>query len=878
MKKHLYFLIAAILAMLFSFSACSSDDDVNVVSVRLSENEITLNAIGATRQLTPTIIPEDATNKSVSWESSDSGIVSVSENGLVRAEGKGTAGVTVTTNNNNVHATCFVTVDIFAEPTGVTVSPATLSLVGPLMSTATPPAIIAMGTEGRLTATVAPAAADQSITWSSSNPAVAQVAPDGNGTVIAVGVGTAQIRATASNGVSSSPCAVTVTANNSNSPANVSLVVYPPTANLLEVVSGLNSTYYEDIRVQLQAAIQPANAPAGTITWKSSDETRVTVTAAGQVNSVNGAAAGAVDVTATYTWGSDPTYVSDPTKVEVTKTGKCVVNYSPVIRVTGVAVEPASAEIDAGTTRQLIANVAPENATYRAVTWTSSNNAVATVNARGEVSALKVSVPTPVTITATTYDGTKTATAAITVKPVPVTGAAISPGFVEVLTGGREPKTLTVDFTPLVGIYDSISWASLNPTIASITGATNGTTVTVSGGSAEGMATIEVTAIPLGGLAAIKATCTVDVVTTYTNVYITGDYSDGIGGWWGKNGTTARRYRASYDYGPLVGIAVDSTGYVYLAAWDDNGYPTYEDAVRHRSNAANPAVTTTGFTATQLPIPYARNHTFATGMTFYNGDTYITGYGYTTGSDESAIRPLVWKNTDEGVLLPAATGQYALAWHIAYGSDGVQHVVGTNLGGPGGRAAYWKNGVLSSMHPAGMRDSYGIDVATSGTNAYLVGEVFDGTKVQAALWVNGGVTPLVLPIPDGCNGATAMAVAVNGTTVYIVGYSLFDNPGNGEPRSAATQWTVNVAGATPAVTATTLFVNDLSGRYDSEADAVYVYNGKVNVAGFVYDHNNPTANQQWKIVTWRNGLKVIEWGNPQASWSQSNIPTAIFAN
>lgn len=86
----------------------------------------------------------------------------------------------------------------------------------------------------------------------------------------------------------------------------------------------------------------------------------------------------------------------------------------PPVAVTGVSVSPTSASIGAGLTRQLTATIAPANATNQNVSWTSSNNAVATVNASGLVTAVTTGTAT---ITVTTQDGNRTATSAITVTP-----------------------------------------------------------------------------------------------------------------------------------------------------------------------------------------------------------------------------------------------------------------------------------------------------------------------------------------------------------------------------------------------------------------------------------------------------------------------------
>lgn len=84
------------------------------------------------------------------------------------------------------------------------------------------------------------------------------------------------------------------------------------------------------------------------------------------------------------------------------------------VAVTGVNVSPASINLNMGITQQITATVLPSNATNKQVTWTSSNNGVATVNGSGLVTAV---APGNATITAATQEGNFTANAVITVNP-----------------------------------------------------------------------------------------------------------------------------------------------------------------------------------------------------------------------------------------------------------------------------------------------------------------------------------------------------------------------------------------------------------------------------------------------------------------------------
>ena len=82
---------------------------ISVFSADLNENAITIN-IGSSRQLTTTILPSNATNKNISYTSSNTTVATVDSNGLVKAIAAGTAVITVTSADGNKTANCNVTV------------------------------------------------------------------------------------------------------------------------------------------------------------------------------------------------------------------------------------------------------------------------------------------------------------------------------------------------------------------------------------------------------------------------------------------------------------------------------------------------------------------------------------------------------------------------------------------------------------------------------------------------------------------------------------------------------------------------------------------------------------------------------------------------
>ena len=179
--------IITILLFIVMCCACSEESDleptlIEVTSITLSQTSVTLSS-GESVSLTATITPENATNKTITWSSSNTSVATVS-NGKVTAIAVGKA--TIKAEIGNVQAECSVTVNPI-EVTSITLNKTSITMTS--------------GESVSLTATIAPEnATNKTITWSSSNTSVATVS---NGIVTAVSVGKATITAKASNGLSS---------------------------------------------------------------------------------------------------------------------------------------------------------------------------------------------------------------------------------------------------------------------------------------------------------------------------------------------------------------------------------------------------------------------------------------------------------------------------------------------------------------------------------------------------------------------------------------------------------------------------------------------------------------------------------------------------
>ncbi|MBQ3509711.1 MAG: Ig-like domain-containing protein [Peptococcaceae bacterium] len=222
--------------------------EIPVSGVTLDKTALELE-IGDSETLTATVSPDNATDKTVIWTSSNKAVATV-ENGVVTAIAEGEA--VITAQAGDKIATCNVTVNE-PEPVVIPVSGVTLDKTALNMET---------GDDATLVATVSPDnATDKTVIWTSSNTAVATVE---NGVVTAIAEGEAVITAQA--GDKTVTCNVTV-----NEPEPVVIPVSGVTLDktALELEIGDSET--------LTATVSPDNATDKTVIWTSSNTAVATV-------------------------------------------------------------------------------------------------------------------------------------------------------------------------------------------------------------------------------------------------------------------------------------------------------------------------------------------------------------------------------------------------------------------------------------------------------------------------------------------------------------------------------------------------------------------------------------------------------------------------
>lgn len=168
--------------------------DLLVSSITLNQNAATI-AVGNSLQLTASVVPANASNRTLIWESANTEIATVDANGKINALKQGSTIITVkSTDGSNISAQCELTVVALVEGISINITTATL----------------AEGQSLQLEATVSPEfASNKSVEWSSSNEAVATVSQDGTVTAISKGSAIITAKSTDDSNISAS-CAVTV--------------------------------------------------------------------------------------------------------------------------------------------------------------------------------------------------------------------------------------------------------------------------------------------------------------------------------------------------------------------------------------------------------------------------------------------------------------------------------------------------------------------------------------------------------------------------------------------------------------------------------------------------------------------------------------------
>lgn len=420
-----------------------------VEGMTLSETEVTAK-IGSKVQLRASVTPDNATNQQVTWKSSNEKVATVSANGLVTMKAAGTTSIICTSKDNpSVQAFCNVTV--LKAVSGVSLDIDAKEMY--------------VGENYRLTYLVTPSdASTPQVTWTSTNTSVVQV--DGTGMLTAKGVGQAEIIIKTVDGSYMDLCTIVV----KQKPTNVKL-------SLTNLTMNAGEYFY------LDAVLTPANSTKEGLVWECVDTNIATVSESGRVTAKN----------------AGQTIVMVKTENGATSYCKLTV----LEAVTGLKLEPDKATLDVGERLKLTPIFVPETASNTEVTWSSSDDAIASVDKNGEITAKQGGV---VVIQCQSDDGGYNAVCVLTVVEE-ITELKITPEQYKLGLG--KTFQLKVEIANSTASSKEIEWYSSDESVVEVD--KNGRIR----GMSLGYATI--TAMALDGSDA-EATCEVRVVTEVTGM------------------------------------------------------------------------------------------------------------------------------------------------------------------------------------------------------------------------------------------------------------------------------------------------------------------------------------------------------------------------
>ncbi|MDR2178958.1 MAG: Ig-like domain-containing protein [Synergistaceae bacterium] len=421
-----------------AIAAATIDSPVPVTSVSISpaapEPIYTNDETKKTVDLSVSVLPENASIKTVTWTTDDPSVAAVGQyTGLVTAVGKGETKIRASAlDGSGVSAD--VTVEAKTYATGISLSHSSLEL---------PP-----GGTATLVATVAPAGASQEVTWSITGSTI-QVTENGVVSVNASAAGgeTAKVTATAlgSKTVGSVTAKADITVKASTPPPVLvtAIAIAPSSLPLLKGETG-----------QLTAQVTPENAANKTVEWSSDTPAVATVDENGLVTAES---AGTATVKARALDGSGKEGTA----------GVTVTN--PPVPVSGITLDRYQLNLTVGESYHLAATIAPANADNKGVSWSTADAAVAGVSQNGLVTAFAAGTTTIMAKAA--GNPSKRAQAAVEVTGnayVPATGLTLSPSGLSSLTVGSS-DLVAATVLPANASNKEVSWESSQPAVATVT-------------------------------------------------------------------------------------------------------------------------------------------------------------------------------------------------------------------------------------------------------------------------------------------------------------------------------------------------------------------------------------------------------------------------
>lgn len=411
---------------------------LNVKAKKIEVKQIIINSSskqvleGGELQLTATVLPENSTDKAFIWSTDNREIATIDQNGKLNAIKEGTVKIKAIAVKNRIYSEYSITV--------------TKMLLVSEIQIHSPKNKIIVGEELQLTGTVIPADANnKEFTWDVDNKNIASIDKDGK--LIAKTKGSVKVIAKA--------------ADKNGIIAEYNILIIVP-VNEIKIDNAINEIYVGK-NLSLNASILPENASNKSIVWSSSDENIATVNQNGQITAIK---EGNVIIKA-----------ASEERNDIYKECNFTIKVKDVTEIT--IEKPANVKnIYIKDEISFKATVSPEDATYKDITWTISDDNIATISQEGILFALKKGT---VTITATSECGKIFCNSIVEIKEPEVSIEGISIVKDEYKLDIRNIKTIRADIFPKNATHRTITWTSSHPEIASIS--QRGRVVAIKGGT-----------------------------------------------------------------------------------------------------------------------------------------------------------------------------------------------------------------------------------------------------------------------------------------------------------------------------------------------------------------------------------------------------------
>lgn len=390
--------------------------NVPVAAISLQDNYKRIS-VGESFTLNYTLLTDypgfEPSNKEVSWESSDNKVAMVDNDGKVTGIMGGTATILIRADDGQVTATC--TVEVYQAVSRIDISRTLMDLN--------------IGEEAVLEAQIVPSSAsEQRVTWSSNKPEIVSVTQDG--VIKAEGLG--------------EPAVITAYIVDRNATIRSTCIVNVVVPITSLSLSPASKTLAKGENLFLTKSITPSDATNSSVVYASTDTSVATVDADGKVTAIAG---GHCYITAR--------------SLNRDMVSSCYITVDE--KVSKIKLDTAKRMMKKGSKYALSATITTATATDKELAWSSSNKKVATVNAKGIVTAKGYGTAT---ITCKAMDGSgKKATCKVTVRRY-VTSLKMN--HTKLTLQLNKSATLTAKIAPANADVQKLKWTSSNKEIATV--------------------------------------------------------------------------------------------------------------------------------------------------------------------------------------------------------------------------------------------------------------------------------------------------------------------------------------------------------------------------------------------------------------------------